>query len=591
MFNFFKQHIQLNYNKNNHLVTIPVEGYDFNIKSARFVNEPVTVNKTTFDVLYEEFTYGLCNHIPKKYNNYIHSGGSLHDILTHNFISLLRLKNTDLPFFACDIVREYVNDDMDIDIFLYNCDKNKLEFIQDVITSLHQKHNIIIKTRGCIIEIVVENIPRTLQFIFTDKTSAEEIINAFDSTHLMMYYNGSKLWMKDECKKALHTQTFMWRKHKTSNYSERIFKNIKRNYKIGIDSKLFAPLHDIFLFKTIKYDDLLFNAMYRSNALEYPCKNITLIRKNDVSDLIINNNLSDIEEDEYNNKKDITLSSIKKLFKNYLNNIESFPNSFLSYPEVLAKDESSTNCYSKDCFNEESFKSELKKLEIDFMEDFKDYNIYRPIFSADCFMFLNCYCSKIYQRPVTGYYIATVHIDPKSEICKYINMLTQKWNEFLHELEHNRDEYGICLKPMREYHYIKPKFKNKINKKYINSCEPVLHNNLYTIKLHMPSNIKMIKNKIYPIILARPKLYIKNNIVTMYWRREDKFDRTGPEFIDYNKEKDDYDHCDYKVLRMMQNVKTDRMKHIIMELNKEVKTIIKYTRLNNRISRKIKKGY
>lgn len=261
-FNFFGNNTKIKYKKSKNTLIIPTCGYNFVLSNNRFKTEPVTVDQKIFELLYEEFTYGLFKYFPKKCSPYFHSGGSLHDILTHNFISLLRLKETDVPRFAHNIIKQYTDEIMDIDVFVCH-ESDDTYIVRAFIQSLHNKYRIRIKNYCSIINVYIEGIPRIIQFIFTNETSPADIISRFDLTHLMMYYENKSLYMNNMCKKALSSRISIWSKYETNNYRQRIYKNIKRGYKIGINNKLIFSWRFIFLNKYIDYKEL--EEYYKNN--------------------------------------------------------------------------------------------------------------------------------------------------------------------------------------------------------------------------------------------------------------------------------------------------------------------------------------
>lgn len=107
--NIFKENEQILYKGFDFNNVIHIEGFNYHEKK---INSQITVNQKTFNFLYDEFTYGLHRVFSKPYTNFIHSGGSLHDIITHNFISTIKLGEI-LPFNydVCRIIKDYTDEE------------------------------------------------------------------------------------------------------------------------------------------------------------------------------------------------------------------------------------------------------------------------------------------------------------------------------------------------------------------------------------------------------------------------------------------------------------------------------------------------
>lgn len=243
-FDFYKNNVGIKRVDEHDELCIPVRNYDFDTKNSRFKTENVTVDEKDFKMLYDEFTHGLCKYLPEQPNCYVHPGGSLHDILTHNFVSVKRLRDSGLPHFLCDIIKEYIEEDIiDIDIFLYGYDDNvKLNVIKEFIKNVSKKYEISIEMKYAIVNITFKNISRIVQFIITNKISSIDIVSRFDSGHVMMYYKNKILYMNKICKSSLKTGISVY--VGVTNYNKRIYKHIKRNYKVGIPNKILIDQKD-----------------------------------------------------------------------------------------------------------------------------------------------------------------------------------------------------------------------------------------------------------------------------------------------------------------------------------------------------------
>jgi hypothetical protein len=605
-FDFFKSDKQIIYDSSNKLLSIPVTGCEFS--SKRFESDPVTVDKKTFDILYREFTYGLMDHIPKQYDNFIHSGGSLHDILTNNFVSTVQLGGTHLPFFSYEIIKEYADEytNIDIDIFVYGCDGvDEIKLIRETVESLHKKYKINIRVRGCIIEIIAEGIPRTLQFIFTNENDANAIISKFDSAHLMMHYDGKTLIMHKMCEEALTTQVSNWRKYATQNLNKRLYKHLNRGYKIGINYELLVPDSSLFLYKKLDYEYL---KNYKVNDVntdvdgESRFKTISIILNKKGNKIIkpkkkilqkqlyhffwnnsyytdlCNDLLADLSNEPYHTPYDIThgksnsvdkenckniIMNINQIFKYVIQSstIEKFPSYENEYYGIYEDNESIMHETTIDETNKDiipSFENKSKLINIkkyvDNSSEFaekkvKCSDIYR-IFDLDTYehniVITNCLCIDIYQKSTSGYYVATLKLEKNTKAYRYIKFLANKWSKG-HIYNENYNTYSSYeSKLLHAEHVIKQTF---------NSGDIDENDNF---KLHMPNNMITEKDKTYPILLIKPRIFLKNGIATMYWIRKDRFDIVKS--IMYGLD------CD--TINLMDKIRTPRMEKIRMRLRK-----------------------
>jgi hypothetical protein len=248
-------------------------------------HEPVTVGREMFKALYDDFTYnlfvGMCpldtrpldtrpldtrpsdDVRPNQY--YVHAGGSLHDILTHRFVSTQRISVTGLPREICQIIKHYCDDSRDIDLFTYGEPANQIQQVESIIRHLRAKHTLEITFNQCVIDIQIQSLPRIVQLIMTNDPDPQTICDGFDTSHLMAYYDHTYVWMNHACHMALQTQV-------TEIIGDtiaivRACKAMQRNYRIGTSrwyASGYAEPHDIsrrrFDFDNIEIEMCLANA-------------------------------------------------------------------------------------------------------------------------------------------------------------------------------------------------------------------------------------------------------------------------------------------------------------------------------------------
>ena len=221
--NFYEEMYPLTYKKSN-ISTITINGWKNN--NNRYKCEPLTVSANEFTILYDEFMCGLGKYLT--YDNYVLTGGSLHDVLTHNFVSSLRLQKTNVPKFAHGIIYQYLAEPIDLDLFVYNKTVDEMtHHLVQLVENLRKKYSVGILVHGPIIEIILKEIPRSLQFVFTKMSSPSDIVLEFDSSHVMMYWNGKELMMESLCKKTIETQITY---HPSTHTEKKIFGNLQKIY-------------------------------------------------------------------------------------------------------------------------------------------------------------------------------------------------------------------------------------------------------------------------------------------------------------------------------------------------------------------------
>jgi hypothetical protein len=176
-FDLFKINDCITYNPNDNVNLLPMINYSNNIVPK---NQIIILESEFKDTL-TEYTFNLLKYIPFESGNFIYSGGSLYDVLTHNYTS------------------ETINNYVDIDIFALNAAKKK-ETINHILQGLRQDgYECYVATKSAVVYIFIVGVPRLVQLIFTKQTSHDTIINDFDCSHVKSYYDGSKVYMAGDC--------------------------------------------------------------------------------------------------------------------------------------------------------------------------------------------------------------------------------------------------------------------------------------------------------------------------------------------------------------------------------------------------------
>lgn len=595
-FDFFSKNTQLKYKPNN-FPYVPISGYEFKEFKEKFT----TVDKKTFDILYEEFTYGLLKYIPTKYNNCVYSGGSLHDILTNNFISSVRLGITKLPYSICNIVKEYIEEVRDLDIFVYGeYAGNKFRLIHDFITTIHKKYEIRVQVDRSLINVYIKNIPRIIQFVFTNEKSSNDIISKFDFSYLMMYYENKKLWMNELCKQALITKTSVWCKASSFNYGKRIYKTINKGYKISFGYELMLPHHLLFLCeRQLKYEDLKNDAernyyleariidivdkleqkdcplrIVKDNPMGACCSRQACLTQDQLEEKHEEDQLEEEhEEDEIEEnflKRDFNKSlTIKQLFEQTITTekISNFnldiiggygadvsQNKFNicdysyydpskdvipSYVKQLGSVKAHFTCTMSGTLFEKCKKHNIKWCHIDNCRD--------KIYSIDDYNLIltNCRCIDIHVKPMSGYLVATIQLDPDTQAYKYIQLLLNKW------------KLGCIRINGKLITEENPRVRHLVNSGEIKND---------TIEVHMPAHYKIRKNKTYPMLIIKPRMYIGDTFATLYWLRKDTFYGVS----EYRDKRLNLD-CDRQILKLMKTVNTPKM----IKLRKQLYALVR----------------
>lgn len=177
-FNLFKICNNILYNEPyNNINLLPIT----NLKPIDHKKGNVIIKPEQFKDILEEYTFGLLKHIPFHENNYIFSGGSLYDVLTHNYD------------------QESLNNFVGLDIFVLS-DAKKNDTITKIITSLKlDNKECYVTMKDTEVYIFIIGIPRMIQLIFTNQTNPEKVINSFDCSHMKSYYDNKKVYMSGDC--------------------------------------------------------------------------------------------------------------------------------------------------------------------------------------------------------------------------------------------------------------------------------------------------------------------------------------------------------------------------------------------------------
>jgi hypothetical protein len=156
------------------------------------------------------YTFGLDKIIPwatksdeLEKSGFVFSGGLLYDILINKFTDELR----------------------DIDLFFYGSYESKVKVLNEIFYNLSaNQYEFLIGYNNSVIYIFIQDVPRIIQLIMTDKTCPSEIIGSFDMSHVMSYYDGKQVFSTPLTISQLHTNTtelYHKCKHRMIKYFER----------------------------------------------------------------------------------------------------------------------------------------------------------------------------------------------------------------------------------------------------------------------------------------------------------------------------------------------------------------------------------
>ena len=600
-FDFFQRHKRIKYTPKPYIECLPVVNYNYEEKLKQFKNRYVTVDHKTFKVLYQDFTYGLLNNLPKNCS-YIHSGGSLHDILTHNFFSTTSLMSyTKLPYDLTRIIKMYYDENeeiIDLDIFLYSDSlEDKLQFIREYIITLMTQYTVYVTPKTSLVDIQILGVPRTVQLILSDEKSPIDIVSKFDCSHVMMYYQNNKLFMNKQCKKALKSQISHYMINDT-NFDRRIYKIIKRNYKVSL-----VPLSIMnkncqqFLSRDIDFEFLKKRFISYKNKEVHPFIKYTMvdatsnipINKPDICVLPIetkteqydsddsyhieehdengtnfkhDTNLSDVEEkptsssdeDEKNTiilqssngpqskiRRDYTQITVFALFKK-MTQIHMLRES--NSPQYFTtNDVYKSNFVKNIAFNHINEKplhinNYISNKGDNVKNKTRLWSVYNiDLDSEKVFLVKDCKIRDVCIDIDTSYFIANMQLDPTSEFYKYVIFLEKKIKDLY--VINNIKKMDKRIKCIKYFSLVDENFR---------------------IKIQANPRVRLKQHTTYNFLSMIPRLYINHSVGVFYWLCECDFvDR----HIQYQ-----YD-LDTNVLDVISKIKT--MKHCKRILQKRCK--------------------
>ena len=178
-------------------------------------------NTTQLMPLLEKFTHNLLNYISFDENNIVFTGGLLYDILSNS------------PSYDSNVL-------FDIDLFLFGDNKNKIDVIDKSISSLcYHFPKAFIGMNKSVIYVFIPGLPRIIQFVCTNLSSPEDVVNNFDLEHVMSYYDGKSIYVSDQIPNILLTKQTKKNKLNRGDLSyNRIQKIINRGLTLSDDESL-----------------------------------------------------------------------------------------------------------------------------------------------------------------------------------------------------------------------------------------------------------------------------------------------------------------------------------------------------------------
>lgn len=157
-----------------------------------------------------KYAFGLDKIIPWEKNNFVFAGGLLYDAVID--------RNDNIDSLS------------DIDLFFYGTNESKLNTFGQILLNLDSNNfNYLVGVNKSVVYIFIQNIPRIIQLIFTNKYYPQEIIDTFDLTHVQTYWDGNNFYCK-----PIAFEQFITRKTE-SNYKtkpSRLIKYLRR----GVDT-------------------------------------------------------------------------------------------------------------------------------------------------------------------------------------------------------------------------------------------------------------------------------------------------------------------------------------------------------------------
>ncbi len=232
------------------------------------------------DISIKSNTHNLIDIVPFELDNIVFSGGLLFECI----------KNTQIEELS------------DIDLFLFGSDNKKILTYIKLVSNLKSycetnSLEYFIGFNQSVVYIFVRTIPRIIQLIFTDKDSAEQIIDNFDLLHLCSWYDGTNLYSHKKVSELIESNTSEINLNcKTPIKSNRLIK-----YQLkGLDlTKLLYQEYD-FILNLNEYKKV--SAYLRNNKFYQETSNITNTTMIEVFDIFGVKFLDDITEIKLNGK-------------------------------------------------------------------------------------------------------------------------------------------------------------------------------------------------------------------------------------------------------------------------------------------------
>lgn len=174
-----------------------------------------------FDDLLITHTYNLIKLIPFEESNIIFSGGLLYECIRNAPLS-------DKLF--------------DIDLFLFGDKNKKITTYNKLISNLsNAKIEYVLGYYRSIVYIILKDIPRIIQLIFTEFETPSKIIDSFDFVHLQSYYDGSKIYTN------FRSINYISNKTTDINYRPNISRYIKYDLRgVKLDNILYQEYDFVF---------------------------------------------------------------------------------------------------------------------------------------------------------------------------------------------------------------------------------------------------------------------------------------------------------------------------------------------------------
>ncbi len=188
----------------------------FEIENYEFPSpENNLVNQETFQKRLNEWTDNL---LEFGWKNVCLAGGSLFYLIDSNSHSLSR--------------------ETDLDLFVFGRSSTvRKEKVEELIHHFYKKYkgDVYFSVRRSVIDIFIRGIERSVQIICTDCETPYQVVNQFDNTALMVYYDGNKTYLLPEAVEAFRTRTTEF--ITTRVKSLRLYKIIKKGFQIKMKER------------------------------------------------------------------------------------------------------------------------------------------------------------------------------------------------------------------------------------------------------------------------------------------------------------------------------------------------------------------